>query len=965
MRFIIFLFLFTSFIGNAQQADSLRMEKWYAQALFHFDNNRLDSFEYYYSKVAKALKKQDDLVGWISKHKALAKKILLEREQPEKSMVYLERSLEANLFRRPVSDKEWEELGYLYIFTGYVRYNEFEQFDLALEAYGRAKEILIGKLRINDFYVARYLILPLSNIYTMKGDYSAAETLLKKCYQICLESKEYDYAASVLSDLSIVYIDLGAYDKALATCKKGLLMDISDEVALGLLNSNLAKSLYFKGQLEESLPFAFAANGYFRILIDDGWGESATGWMGINKSLMGEIYTALGEFDSAFRYFSEAELLFDNIHDTKFDRDFGKLYQAWGRAELAAGNPAGALVLFQRSLRSMLPIFKAENPSQNPDINDLYAENTLMDALLGKAMAFDKLFDADANPRHLEAALDCHDLVFEVEKRLRQSYYYEDSKLFNVEESRERCGHAISVCMKLSKVKDRKKYQGIAFEFAERSKSILLLEAFLKNSPLEKSGLPPQLLQEEKRLLNDIANHEKDLFRREKKPWQDSIKIQQERENLFDLKKQYADWKAGVQKRFSQYYDNRYNDTAITVSEVQEKVLNSNETLLEYFTGKSMIYLFVITQKKFEVFEIKKTDGFESDVIALHESIRGYAQAENLDELCKTYTRLAQHFYDLLIRGPEEKGLLSKNILVIPSGILSYIQFEALLTGTPKQSCLFNQYPYALYGHTFHYGYSATLHYRLGELPSHAHGDFMGFAPQFNGHNGWGALKANVNLLKGLEKGWKGLYALNDSATILRLQESLANRSFEVIHFSTHAQANMDNGDFSFIVFSDGHGGYDSLFVKDIYQLEFLSEMVVLGACETATGTLSDGEGVISLARAFLQTGSRSVITTMWNVFDETNRNVMSDFYANLKKGMNKSEALQQAKISRTHHDSQSAHPVFWAAYIPYGQMQAIRTNRMVRYYLAGGGILFMAFIFFLVKRKAGKRNKVPISVPA
>ena len=91
----------------------------------------------------------------------------------------------------------------------------------------------------------------------------------------------------------------------------------------------------------------------------------------------------------------------------------------------------------------------------------------------------------------------------------------------------------------------------------------------------------------------------------------------------------------------------------------------------------------------------------------------------------------------------------------------------------------------------------------------------------------------------------------------------------------------------------------------------------------------------------------------------------MLDFYANLQKGMNKSEALRQAKINQTHLDSHSAHPLFWAAYIPYGQMQAIRTNHMVRYYWAGGGFLFMVLIFFLVKRKAGKRDKVSISVTA
>jgi hypothetical protein len=52
----------------------------------------------------------------------------------------------------------------------------------------------------------------------------------------------------------------------------------------------MAKTLYFKDQLEESLPFANAANDYFRILIEQGWAEVAMGWLAVNKSLIGEIF---------------------------------------------------------------------------------------------------------------------------------------------------------------------------------------------------------------------------------------------------------------------------------------------------------------------------------------------------------------------------------------------------------------------------------------------------------------------------------------------------------------------------------------------------------------------------------------------------------------------------------------------------------------------------------------------------
>ncbi len=945
MRYLVFVFLLIAGTSRSAPVDSMQMEQWFEAALVQFDKDNVDSFDFYYQKVASALKDQNDLKGWIIKHKTLGKKALLDKNQPDESLLFLEKSFEENLFRTPEIKEEWEELGYLYIFAGYVQNNEFEDFEEARDAYRRAEQILVEQLGINDFYVARFLYLPLSTIYTMKGDYTAAETVLSKCYQVCMAEGELDYAASVLSDLSVVYLDLGAYDKAASVCQKGLSMSISDEVSLALLNSNMAKTQYFKNHLEQSLPYAQAASDYFQILIDQGWAEVAMGWLAVNKSLIGEIFTARHDFVSADLNFSAAELLLHNIYDNQFDRDFGKLYHTWGQSKLVAGDPQKALDLFQKSLQSMLPLFRAENPLQNPAVKELYGENTLMDALLGKALALDQLNRQNNDVALLESALECHDRIFEVERLLRQSYYYEDSKLYNIEESRQRCAHAIDLCLQLAAKGNGLFYRHKAFELAEKSKSVLLLEAFLQNNAVGMS-LPEELQKEERNFQKAILDQEKILHQLEVNPSLDSLKIQEAREDLLSGKKLFADWKKKIRESHGQYYNNRYNDQPISVEMAQKNLLKSDETLLEYFVGDSIIYLFIVNRENFEVLEIKKPENFESDVLSFLASIQGFAVAENADQLCREYTRLGQTFYELLLKQSADAGRLKANILVVPSGILAYLPFDVLLTTLPQQECQFNQYPYALYDYNFHYGYSATLHQRLGELPSRSPGDFLAIAPEFKGKNGWGALRANVDLVKQLEDTWEGIYAINDSATIARLEKSLDNQTFEVVHFSTHAEANIGRADFSFIVFADGSGNYDSLFVKDIYQLRLLSEMVVLGACETATGSLYDGEGVISLARAFLQVGSRSVITTLWSVYDGTNQNVMLDFYANLQKGMTKSKALQKAKINQTQMDSRSAHPVFWAAYVPYGQMDAIRKSSSLWIFgmalmVLAGGILF------------------------
>jgi CHAT domain-containing protein len=86
------------------------------------------------------------------------------------------------------------------------------------------------------------------------------------------------------------------------------------------------------------------------------------------------------------------------------------------------------------------------------------------------------------------------------------------------------------------------------------------------------------------------------------------------------------------------------------------------------------------------------------------------------------------------------------------------------------------------------------------------------------------------------------------------------------------------------------------------------------------------GEGLISLTRAFLYAGSRTVLSTLWSVSDESTAELMGEFYRRLAAGENKPAALRGAQrdfiaarvapVTR----SQTAHPFYWAGFILSGQ---------------------------------------------
>lgn len=144
-----------------------------------------------------------------------------------------------------------------------------------------------------------------------------------------------------------------------------------------------------------------------------------------------------------------------------------------------------------------------------------------------------------------------------------------------------------------------------------------------------------------------------------------------------------------------------------------------------------------------------------------------------------------------------------------------------------------------------------------------------------------------------------------------RLKQLLAQgNDFRVLHFATHAVANSVNPFTSFLQVglpggrttnvtalsakNDGQWTAGDIAIANLDG----AELVILSACRTARGRNYAGEGVVGLSRAFLESGTAAVISTLWDVDDRYTEKIMVRFYQLwLKEGFAKSVALQKAQL--------------------------------------------------------------------
>jgi CHAT domain-containing protein/tetratricopeptide (TPR) repeat protein len=168
--------------------------------------------------------------------------------------------------------------------------------------------------------------------------------------------------------------------------------------------------------------------------------------------------------------------------------------------------------------------------------------------------------------------------------------------------------------------------------------------------------------------------------------------------------------------------------------------------------------------------------------------------------------------------------------------------------------------------------------------------------------------------------GNNGVVLLGSRATEAAFEsEPLAD--FRVVHLAVHGFADSRFPERSALVLGIDHASSDNglLQIPEIMRLHFNADLVTLSACDTGVGKVEGEEGITNLAEAFLVSGAKAVVASLWSADDTFTSDLMKRFYTHLAQGEDKATALRDAKRDLLAKYGTQVSPYYWGAFVLIG----------------------------------------------
>lgn len=905
----------------------------------------------------------------------------------DKSEFYMSKSLELALKLYSPNDKRAIQA---YINLG-IQQKNLGKYEDALKNYSRAEELIKEIYGENDpnlgmVYGNAGIVYKLKGDHTKSLEYQESTLRLFSSDTIKFEERikitEFNLAASLVS--------MNREKEAIKIIKKNI---SGKDYEIKPRFIDLLASIYAeRGETTQAdYQYKKSIASWIKILGTDNYGlgeeyrNYANFLIKIEKYDSSQIYNEKAE-TIILKTYGEKSIFYSDIQINYGDIFLNRDSEAVSIKDFRIkkrNNITKALAHYQKAAIAVIEDYDVEDPNSLPPIDNVISDIQLLTVLKKKANAFEMLAEIFQSEMDYENYLrfnisalhtinSCTNLIH----RLRIGYLNEESKLILAEKQESTFMDAISIAYRLYRFTKEKQYLLMAFEFTEKSKSASFLASVKDMEAKEFGGIPDSLLSREQYLKINISNYKELLFQENQLESPDSQKTSLYSAKIFQHSEEYNQLISLYEHKYPKYYSFKYENKVISIDEIQRK-LKKKEAIIEYVVNEPIdsihlgqLYQFTITKENIDVRLTNIGYDYVQQIEFLHEFLSSSTYLFTRKEEFKKYCNVANDLYNILL-APVAKEISGMHITIIPDDKLSYLPFDALLSERPDTTMMnFRNLKYLIYDYPISYSYSSTLLFNFFEADKHVSKKLIAFSPKYDYNVDYSSFDINVEKLLPLPGANEEVNLLNDYIASDIFLDSLATENnfktyapdYDILHLAMHTILNDSLPMFSKLAFSKTKENSNQdgwLNTHEIYNMKLNARMVVLSACNTGSGKLQKGEGVMSLARGFLYAGCPSIIMTLWEVEDLSGAEIMRSFYDYISQGKEKDDALRLAKLKHIKNaDALKAHPHYWLGYVIIGNSDPLYSNNDIYFVLVIAFAMLLVITDQIIRRRRIRNRK-------
>lgn len=674
-----------------------------------------------------------------------------------------------------------------------------------------------------------------------------------------------------------------------------------------------------------------------------------------NHSDIGRTYSENLDFSNAIPHFRSAIKSY-NLKKIKNEKHNAILHSKLAYAYFKTNQLDSAKFYFKAS-EELLQIPLAQNLSKIEDYDHLgdFNENTIQ--AISRIAEFNNhlaQINKDANLK--ENAIRRYKQAFNGSQYMQRELMSNTSKYMLNKNIQEHFSDYVELLLERYNADPSSETFLPIFQIAENNKAITLKEDLHEKTVLLQSQIPENLLSKETNFHSSINDVRKKIHKYKQQKIQEETILQKWESDLLNLTRDYADFQKSLESEYPKYYEKKYTLSNASLKTLQEN-LAKDDIYINYFTTEDELYYAWVSQNNNAIHKI----GDKEKVFELVRELNLLIQSGNKNSASASYFEMfkqnAHELYTLLI--PD--ACLNKGRLIIsPASHLHYLPFETLIEKGTGSEKTYKDFKYLLRSKKIEYSFSSDLWIESktkqnsnSELTVHSFAPFVSKTNDLATRScstteSFEGLPCSENEILEITKYFTNQHHIGTKASLGNFKD-ISNS--DIIHLATHACLDNTDPSFNKLIFAD-----DQLSLLDLENMQIDAELAILSACNTGTGKLESGEGVINLGKGFRKAGIKSLISSLWALNDCATAKVVGNFYKELESTKDISGSLRQAKLNYiSSADKRHAHPYYWAGLVFTGDSHAFKnpnTSLANLIYPLIAAISCLILLFFYYQRK-------------